>query len=335
VPKVPSRSLAFCYDAKGKVSAKTLKAMPSGSLCGLSYQMGNEYFIWSAMTSYTNSPCSGDNVGRIWAGAPHQGCRRGASYVRSSPPFLPSDAPASCRAIKAGNPKAKSGPAWVKPLPNMHPVKVWCDQDFDGGGWTLISQARAAPSINPEAATLCQRNAIGKLDTSNAYNMASPTAKLSDKMINGLLNENLPHSAISSSPEVLLAAHYHDSSHANPPANMNQPWGQRCIVPFDGKVSWNSANKGSKLPNPPKGRKGRCYSKKGSWQSDLTKYASGNMCGLGYTLKEKGATRYILWTADTTYKHAPCNGDSIGRIWVGAPNQGCRRGKTYVRSKKP
>ena len=24
------------------------------------------------------------------------------------------------------------------------------------GGWTLISQARAAPSINPEATTLCQ-----------------------------------------------------------------------------------------------------------------------------------------------------------------------------------
>ena len=62
-----------------------------------------------------------------------QGCRRGSSYVRSSPPFLPSDAPASCRSIKAGNPKAKSGPAWVKPLSNMLPVKVWCDQDFDGG----------------------------------------------------------------------------------------------------------------------------------------------------------------------------------------------------------
>ena len=45
------------------------------------------------------------------------------------------------------------------------------------------------------------------------------------------------------------------------------------------------------------------------------------MCGLGYTMKQKGATKYMLWTVDPSYKHAPCSGDSIGRIWVGVPNQ--------------
>ena len=62
-----------------------------------------------------------------------QGCRRGATYVRSSPPYLPSDAPVSCRAIKEGNPNAKSGPEWIRPLPSSVAVKVWCDQDTDGG----------------------------------------------------------------------------------------------------------------------------------------------------------------------------------------------------------
>ena len=75
----PWDQLCCSYDAQGKVSAKTLKAYPNSVLCGLSYQMGSEYLIWSATTSYTSAPCSGDNVGRIWAGAPHQVRTRGRS----------------------------------------------------------------------------------------------------------------------------------------------------------------------------------------------------------------------------------------------------------------
>lgn len=45
----------------------------------------------------------------------------------------------------------------------------------------------------------------------------------SDKMINALITESLGGSALSSSPEIMFAAHYHDSSHANPPATMEKP----------------------------------------------------------------------------------------------------------------
>lgn len=102
--------------------------------------------------------------------------------------------------------------------------------------------------------------------------------------------------------------------------------GNRCILPFDGKVAWNSASKGNSLPNPPKGRKGRCYDKSGTWTSDVTKTAHNQMCGLYYSMKKPGKSEYggkqwMIWTVDPSYTEAPCSGDSIGRIWVGDPHQ--------------
>ena len=44
-------------------------------------------------------------------------------------------------------------------------AQVWCDQETAGGGWTMISQARAAKAAATE--TLCQTKAIGTLDLSN------------------------------------------------------------------------------------------------------------------------------------------------------------------------
>ena len=53
--------------------------------------------------------------------------------------------------------------------------------------------------------------------------MAKPTAKLSDKVINTLLTEGLKSAAARRElPEMMIGAHKHDSSEANPPANMNK-----------------------------------------------------------------------------------------------------------------
>ena len=54
------------------------------------------------------------------------------------------------------------------------------------------------------------------------YNMARPTAKLSDAMINVLMTEGLSgSSARAKSPEIMMAAHKHVSAEADPPAKMN------------------------------------------------------------------------------------------------------------------
>ena len=52
--------------------------------------------------------------------------------------------------------------------------------------------------------------------------MKNPTAKLSDKVINSLLSEGLSSkAALASMPEMMIAAHKHNSHEANPPAKMN------------------------------------------------------------------------------------------------------------------
>ena len=53
--------------------------------------------------------------------------------------------------------------------------------------------------------------------------MAKPTAKLSDKVINTLLTEGLvSNAALRELPEMMIGAHKHDSSEANPPEKMNE-----------------------------------------------------------------------------------------------------------------
>ena len=53
------------------------------------------------------------------------------------------------------------------------------------------------------------------------YNMARPTAKLSDAMINALMTEGLSgSSARAKLPEIMMSAHKHASAEADPPAKM-------------------------------------------------------------------------------------------------------------------
>ncbi|MBM4341932.1 MAG: hypothetical protein FJ100_00945 [Deltaproteobacteria bacterium] len=49
----------------------------------------------------------------------------------------------SCKAIKAADPKAKSGVWWLDPdgpFTPISPFAAWCDMEGDGGGWTLLAK---------------------------------------------------------------------------------------------------------------------------------------------------------------------------------------------------
>merc|ERR1719198_721817 len=195
----------------------------------------------------------------------------------------------------------------------------------------MISQGRAAKAAN--SVSLCQSKAIGTFDLSNGYNMQSPTAKLSDSMINAVLTEGLSDNKRANSPEMMMAAHKHSSTWVDPPASMSTMWGQRCMFAFDATKPWNSAAT-SNWPKVPSQNRARCFDANGkATEKTITNTIahSPTLCGLAYQM----GSEYLIWSATTAYLHSPCSNDNVGRIWVGAPHQGCRRGASYVRSMKP
>jgi hypothetical protein len=95
----------------------------------------------------------------------------------------PSDAGASFQSIKLDFPASTTGEYWIDPEGDDVAVRVYCDMNTDGGGWTLVSRV----VLN---ANIAQTGAVGS--TPVLPDQAS-FGKLSDATINAI--RALPHYA--------------------------------------------------------------------------------------------------------------------------------------------
>ena len=74
-------------------------------------------------------------------------------WVRSvvrQPMVAAASEPPSCADILASAPGSPSGAYRIQPEPLSPPLRVWCDMEVDGGGWTLVGSSRGA-TLSDEA----------------------------------------------------------------------------------------------------------------------------------------------------------------------------------------
>lgn len=92
-------------------------------------------------------------------------------------------AAASCWEIHQQNPAAPSGRYWIVTPAMAEPVQVFCDQEMDGGGWTLVGRGREGWDLYPQG-----KGAVDDLATRERGPQALDTIQMPNQRIDELLN---------------------------------------------------------------------------------------------------------------------------------------------------